>query len=393
VYAFSWYNVGAVPGPIEAGLHIDVAQFGIVLGAFLVGAGIFQLPAGLAAMRWGSRRVSLAALAVMGTFAIASGFAPNWYALIAFRFGVGAGAAMFFAPALGLVASYFPPGSRGPIIGLYNAGFSVGAAAGLVLGALLGAALGWGWALGLGGVALLIAAGTAGIVLPHVDTPMGPSTFSDLRRAARPVLRSRPVWALALALTGVWAAFFIVAQFFVAYASDVHPTWPLAVAVALPTVMILVEVVGGPIGGLLGERARDMRVPLAAAGITSAGAVLLIPFLPLDALVALFVLLGFLDGVVFAVLYLIPSYYSEIRGEGFALSLALLNGVQIFGGSALAVAFGFLAVDVGYTAAWWFAGGVGLLTLPFMVFVARARREGAQVPMPVPANDSFFRDK
>jgi predicted MFS family arabinose efflux permease len=354
-----------------------------------VGAALFQLPAGLAAVRWGSRRVSLAALAVMGTFAVASGFAPNWYALLAFRFGVGAGAAMFFAPALGLVASYFPAGSRGPVIGLYNAGFSVGAAAGLVLGALLGAVLGWGWALGLGGVGLVIAAGAAAAVLPHQDPPTESSTFSELLRRARPVLRSRPVWALAVAITGLWAAFFIVAQFFVAYATDVHPTWPLAVAVSLPTIAILVEVVGGPVGGLFAERARDMRLPLTVAGATCAAGIFLIPFLALAALVALFVLLGFLEGVVFAVLYLVPSYFPEIQGEGFALSLALVNGVQIFGGSAIAVAFGYIAVGAGYTVAWIFAGAVGLLTLPLVLLVPRTRG-AANVPVsPLAANDSL----
>jgi MFS transporter, ACDE family, multidrug resistance protein len=352
-----------------------------VLGSFLVGAAVFQIPAGFMALRWGSRRVSLAALAVMGVFALASGFSPNFYVLIALRFGVGAGAAMFFAPALGLVSSYFPAGARGPVIGLYNAGFSVGAAAGLFLGALLGAALGWGWALGLGGVALLLCAGAAAVILPDLEAPKGERTLSVLLAEARPVLRSRRVWALSLAIAGLWGVFFIVAQFFVAYSADVHPTWPLALAAGLPTLMILVEVVGGPLGGLIGERSPDMRIPLTIAGATSCAAVLLIPFLSLAALVPLFVLLGFLQGVVFAVLYLLPSYYAEVRGEGFALALALLNGIQIFAGSALAVAFGYIAADFGYTIAWTFAGVLGLLPLPLMLLVAPTGRSLSARPL------------
>jgi MFS transporter, DHA1 family, inner membrane transport protein len=325
----------------------------------------------------------------MGTFAVASGFAPNWYALLAFRFGVGAGAAMFFAPALGLVARYFPAGSRGPVIGLYNAGFSVGAAAGLFLGALIGSTLGWPWALGLGGVALWIAAGAAALVLPQLDPPKVERTWKGVVAAARPVLRSRPVWGLAVGIMGLWASFFIVAQFFVAYATDVHPGWPLALAVSLPTVLILVEVVGGPLGGLFGERSSDMRVPLVVAGVASAVAVALVPFLALPALVALFVLLGFLQGVVFAVLYLLPSYFPEVRGEGFALALALVNGVQILGGSAFAIAFGFIAADRGYTVAWVFAGAVGLVTLPFLALVTRTGGVARNGSRPLAANDSL----
>jgi MFS family permease len=362
-----------------------VAQFGIVLGAFLVGAGLFQIPAGLAALRWGSRRVSLAALLVMGTFALASGFSPNWYVLVACRFGVGAGAALFFAPALGLVAAYFPRGSRGPVIGIYNAGFSAGAAVGLFGGALLGAALGWGWALGVGGVALLLAAGAAAILLPGVDPPPTTRSLPDLLKAARPTLRSRPLWALSVAMIGVWASFFIVAQFFVAYAADVHPAWPLAVAVSLPTVMILVEIVGGPTGGWFAERSRDMRVPLTITGASCAAGLVLVPFLPLGALVPLFVLLGFGDGLVFAVMYLIPSYDPRMQGEGFSLALALLNGVQILAGSALAVLFGFIAADIGYTPAWALAGALALLPVPLMVFVLRT--SGAAAVPPRAAND------
>ena len=100
-------------------LGATTLDLGLVLGAFLAGAGIFQIPAGMAALRWGNRNVALASLALMGVFCLASAFSPNWIVLALLRFGAGAGAAFFFAPALGLVASYYPSGSarayRGPL--------------------------------------------------------------------------------------------------------------------------------------------------------------------------------------------------------------------------------------------------------------------------------------
>jgi MFS family permease len=377
VYAFNWYNVGAVLSLIGTGLDATTIELGIVLGAFLLGAAVFQLPAGLASLRWGSRRVCLTALVVMGAFSLASAFSPNWYVLAALRFGAGAGAAMFFAPALGLVAAYYPAGSRGPIIGLYNAGFSVGSAIGLIAGAVVGVALGWPWALAIGGIGLLIGAAAASWVLPHVSLPVAGRTLGELLRAARPVLRSTSLWALALALTGAWGAFYIVAQYFVAFASDVHPGWSLVLAAALPTVMIVVEIVGGPVGGLISERRRDMRYALLAFGVPSSLALLLIPFLPIAGLLAVFVFLGFADGVVFADLYLIPTYHSETAGEGLSLALALINCVQIFGGSVLAIAFGVIATVWGWTAAWVFAGLVGVGTLPLLLWVRGTREAGA----------------
>jgi predicted MFS family arabinose efflux permease len=362
---------------IGTGFGIDTAELGIVLGSFLVGAGLFQIPAGLAAMRWGNRRVSVIALGVMGVFALASGLAPDWYVLAALRFAAGAGAAFFFAPALGLVAAYYPAGSRGPIIGLYNAGFSAGSAAGLIMGALLGVAFGWQWALGVGGAGLLVAAVGAEALLPDTLAPTIRRTFSELMVTAAPVLRSRALWALALALTGLWAALFIAAQYFVKFAAVVHPGWSLALAASIPTIMILVEIAGGPVGGWLGERYRDMRYAFLLFGLPCVGAILLIPLLPLAGLFVIFGLLGFADGVIFAVLYLIPSYQPEARGEGLALALALINCIQIFAGSGLAIAFGFIAATYGFTDAWIFAGVVGLATLPFLFWVSGSRTPGS----------------
>ncbi len=108
VYAFNWYNIGALATLLEPAFGIGTAEFGIVLGMFLLGAGIFQVPAGFAAMRWGNRTTSLVALVVMGGFTLASAFSPNWIVLAGLRFGAGAGAALFFAPALGLVALVLP---------------------------------------------------------------------------------------------------------------------------------------------------------------------------------------------------------------------------------------------------------------------------------------------
>lgn len=379
VYAFSWYNVGAVLPLIGSGLGVGTAELGIVLGSFLIGAAVFQIPAGLASLRWGNRRVSLAALALMGAFGLASAFSPDWYVLAALRFGAGAGAAFFFAPALGLVAAYYPPGSRGPIIGLYNSGFSAGAAAGLFFGALLGAAFGWSWALGVGGIGLLLAGATAAALLPPAPEPNVRRTPSQIWAVAAPVLRSRPLWALALALTGLWATFYIVAQYFVDFASHAHEGWSLALAASLPTVMIIVEIVGGPVGGWLGERFRDMRLAFLLFGIPSAVAVLLVPFLPFAGLAVMFLFLGFADGIVFAVLYLIPSYQPTARGEGLALALGLINCIQIFGGAALAIAFAFIAASWGYTDAWIFAGLVGLATLPLLRWIP-----GGRSPQPTP---------
>jgi len=323
--------------------------------------------------------VSIAALGVMGVFGLASAFSPNWVVLAALRFGAGAGAAFFFAPALGLVASYYPAGTRGPIIGLYNSGFSLGSGIGLFTGALIGAEFGWAAALATGGIGLLVAGGVSPFILPKTEAAPPARGPRALWTASRPVLRSRALWALAVSFIGLWSAFYVAAQYFVQYAHSVHPGWSVAVAAGLPTLMIAFEVPAGPLGGWLAERRGDMRWILVVFGLFSGVAILLIPYTPLFGLVALFALLGVFDGIIWAVLYLLPTYLPETGGEGLSLALALLNAINIFGGSALAIAFAFVATYSSYTTAWVFAGALALIPLPLLLLV-RGHREGPGAP-------------
>ncbi|MGA8711348.1 MAG: MFS transporter [Thermoplasmata archaeon] len=386
VYAFNWYNVGAVLPLLGTGLSANTSQLGIVLGAFLVGAGVFQVPAGIIAMRWGYRTTSIFALVIMGSFSLTSAFSPDWILLAALRFGAGAGAAFFFAPALGLVSSYYPTGSRGPVIGIYNAGFSVGSGAGLFAGALIGSSFGWPWALAVGGIALLVVGAVGAVVLPPIPRSNARPDWRAAWKSGKPLLRSRNLWALALGLSGMWTAFYVAAQYFVQFASTVHHDWPIALAAGLPTAMIVTEIVGGPIGGWLAERRTDLRrMLLLWAGLTAVG-VLLIPFLPLAALWPLFVFLGFADGLIFAVMYLVPTYLPEGKDQNVALAIGLVNSIQLFLGSLFAILFGVIAGGPGYEIAWIFAAVLcaGFLPLLFLLNVPRSGAASLPVGDPAP---------
>jgi MFS family permease len=140
--------------------------------------------------------------------------------------------------------------------------------------------------------------------------------------------------------------------------------------------MILAEVFGGPIGGWFAERRADMRRILVLWGIAGAGGLALIPFVPALALWPLFVFLGFANGVLFAVLYLIPTYLPEGRGDNLALAIGFVNSVQLFIGSLFAVVFGVLVGVVGYTVGWLFAGALLVGFLPLLLFL-KAPRSGA----------------
>jgi MFS family permease len=387
VYAYNWYNVGAVLPLLGTSFHAGSGQLGIVLGAFLFGVAIFQVPAGLASARFGPRRVSLAGIALFGAAGVASAFAPSWPVLALLRAVGGIGAAFFFAPALSLVASYYKGSQRGPLIGLYNGGFSIGGAAGLLVGAELGLQQGWPAALGYGGLALLLITLIAWLVVPTQPDGPGRERGQSTWATGLAVLRSRSIWALSISVTGFWAAVFIVAQYLVDYAQAVHPAWGIPATALLAAVVVFIAFPGGPIGGWIAERGRDRRLLIGLSAAAGSAVVAIVPFASFLELWPILLAAGFFDGVTFAILYLIPTYLPETRGQGLALGVGVVNSLQVMLGSLIAVAFGFLAASEGYTVAWLFAGAISVALLPALYFVAPNRApprrpvsEGASVP-------------
>jgi MFS family permease len=371
-YAFSWYNIGAVLPLIGGRFGAGPDALGFVLGAFLAGAGIFQVPAGFAAIRWGNRNSSIFGLLLMGSAAVLSAFSPDLLLLATTRFIAGVGAAFFFAPGLSLISSYYPKGERGPAIGLYNGAFNVGAAAGLVAGALLGEAFGWSAALLVGGAAILLAGAGVALLIPPELPRDRPHSRSALWLAGRGVLRSRSVWALATGLIGFWAVVNVVGLYFVEFAQSARPAWGLGTAAAVAAAFVIISGIGGPMGGWLAERRGDRRVLVALFAALAAALVVTIPFLPLGPLIPLLLVLGIADGVVFAIQYLMPTYFPESSGDGAALAVGLINSVQVLVGSGLTILFGLVAESWGFTDAWLLSGLLGFGFLPLLLLIPRA---------------------
>lgn len=390
VYALNWYNIGAILPLVGAGLPASTSQLGLILGAYLVGVAAFQVPAGLAAGRWGARRVALGGLVAMGAFAALCALSPSWPWLALGRLATGAGAAFFFAPGLTLIAEYYPVEERAPIVGLYNGGFNAGAGIGIFSGALLGASIGWSATLAVGGLLLLGVAALAAAVLPRGQGRSRPPSGYSVARALGHVFRSRSLWAASLALAGLWAAIYIVAQNFVQYAGVAHAAWPTGAAALLAAVVVVAAAPGGIAGGWLAKIEPRHRALLAAFTGSAGVVVLSIAYLPLWAIGPLFAYLGFADGVAIATLYFVPSYMPETAGEHLALALGALNAIQVAIGGLLAIAFGYVAEIVGYPYAWAMTGAVTIALLPLLWLVDLGRgtspgRAPSTEPRPPPS--------
>ncbi|HTP53500.1 MAG TPA: MFS transporter [Thermoplasmata archaeon] len=349
-YAYNWFDIGPALTGIGASFHVGPAQFGLLAGAFLAGAGLLQVPAGLLGRRYGNRRIALSGAVILSVFGLASGLAPSFLSLLAFRVIAGAGAGLFFSPAISLVAGMYPEGGRGLAVGGFSSAFSAGAAAGVLVTALLLPRIGWQAALLVGGVELGVLCIAGILAIPaSVDRP--PASTPAAPTAPLAALRFRGVWAIGLAFVGMEGASFATGQFIVPYGEALRG-WSPTVAGLVGMMFVLPSVVGGPVGGPIADRRRDHRTQLAAAAGIGAFVLAWLPVAGLAGAIAIGAVFSFAYGFAYAVMYVVPHYWRNIPADQVPLAIGLFNAIQLAGGASVAYVFGRVVARTSYAVGW-----------------------------------------
>jgi MFS family permease len=164
----------------------SAAGFFVAAGAL---PGVVMAPIiGVAADRFGRRRVIVPCLLAFGVFGLASAFSQSYGMLLGLRLAQGLGAAGLVNLAVVLIGDYWTGLDRARLIGYNAAVLTVSIAVLPFVGGLLTEAGGWRWSFAPYAFALLTAA--AATRLPHDHA--GRSTGVTLRsqfRAAREVIR------------------------------------------------------------------------------------------------------------------------------------------------------------------------------------------------------------
>lgn len=369
LYAYNWLDVGPALPAIGATFDLSTLEWGFLISAFLVGAGILQVPAGLMARRWGTRKVSLAGALLLGASALACAVAPTFPVLLALRFGAGAGAGLFFSPAIALVASLHPEGARGVPVGVFSSAFSGGAGLGVFASALLVPAIGWREAIGVGGGVLLVLLWLAHRQIPldagaPVPAPLAPKP----PRRLPPALRSPAVWAIGFAFMGLEGASLSSGQYFVPYAQIVRG-WSPALAGAVGALFVFPSVFGGPVGGRLAEQRTNRRTQMIALTAAPGALLVAVPFAGVVEVATIAAVFSFAYGMVYAIMYILPPYLPGLTLEDAPLAIGLLNGLQLGGGAVIASVVGATVGSVGYTAAFELMGALTIATLVVLVGV------------------------
>jgi predicted MFS family arabinose efflux permease len=176
--------------PIQDELGVTDGQLGLISGLyFALFYCLLAIPVGWLADRSNRVRVLALACGLWSAATVACGLSSNYAQLAAARMSVGVGEAGGVPPSYAIISDYFPPGTRGTALGLFNLGPPLGQALGVAFGASIAAAYSWRSAflwLGLVGVvtALFVWSFVREPARGGLDAPVAAGTAAaDFRKA------------------------------------------------------------------------------------------------------------------------------------------------------------------------------------------------------------------
>ena len=216
VYAVNWFNIGSLFPFISKEFNQDVSYLGQLSGFFLLGIGLFQIPGGLFATKYGSRRSAILGILLSSIAVIISSLTTQIAVFVILRFIVGLGMAFFFSAGVTLITTYLGKRSEGTGIGLLNSFQAIGGIIGIFGWILVADVFGWRLSLILSGI-LGVVIGLMMIFLLPVETRSRTTISLSLLRK---ILFSRFLISLGIILTATQLAWGLTVSFFVFYLID-----------------------------------------------------------------------------------------------------------------------------------------------------------------------------
>ena len=363
IYTINWFNISPALFLIGTEFGVDLPSLGILTASFLAGAGIFQIPAGIASARWGPKNTSQLGMLLLSLSGIAEGLSPNFPVLIVSRFLLGVGAALFFAPAIGILTPLFKPEEEGLVLGLYNSCFNIGGGLGLFVWVLVIDTFNWHVGLIIGGALGLISVAIGQIVIPRDRVER------KARKPMRRAFRSRNIWIIAFGVLGLWGGIFTSSQFLEGYLNKTL-SFSAEIAGLLASLIMFASIFGGPVGGYLSDRFKQRKIFILLPGLLASIGIALFGASPANGLWFLIPAIGFLDAMVFSTMYASASQYPEVGHEYAPLGISIINSVQILGSFFIPIGFTFFAsVYNSFSAGWFFMGGLAVAMMLLILFL------------------------
>ena len=151
IYAINWFNISSISYLILIDFKEDISMLGLITSSFLIGIGIFQVPAGILAAKYNPKNIAFLGVMILSTASLLSGLSIDLSQIVILRFFVGVGMAFFFGPSVVLISTYLGKGSEGLGLGILNSSHSLGGIIGIFGWIAIAELVGWRTSLILSG--------------------------------------------------------------------------------------------------------------------------------------------------------------------------------------------------------------------------------------------------
>lgn len=355
LYSMNWYNVSPMLFDITSTYHVNASLSGLILSAFLMGTGLFQIPSGLVASRIGSKNTALTGMAIMSIAATTSLISNNFTVFLVTRFIVGLGSAFFFSSGIAVLNDIDEKNvSRN--IAAFNTAFAVGGGFGVVGFAYFLQFAPWQLLLAIGGFVTLILTILAFILI--TDLTVKRTTRGDFGKKIYKRITSKPLILLSMSLAGYWGLNFTFEEYLQPYATN------LGFSGTVSGFIGSLSLFAGLLGMLLFAFFATKKASIVLPGlVVFISAVIAFQFFGLPYYLFLTAILGgSISVIIFSLEY---AYVVKIESEKqfVALGISIVNALQIATGSTITFLFGYLFA-INPEESWIWLGIIALLFLP-----------------------------
>jgi len=255
-----WLMFGVLGIPIREEFGLTDVQLAWITAVAVLNGAIWRLPAGIAADRFGGKRVfvGMLALTAIPAYLVSQAQSYGWLLVCAFLVGF---AGNSFSVGIAWVSAWWPQSRQGMALGVFGAG-NVGASVTKFIGPALIAAVpaagflggvipgGWRFVPFLYMVLLVLMALAAWLFTPHRE--IKPSGGRSLASMLRP-LKTVRVWRFSLYYVVVFGAYVALAAWLPKYYVDVYGL-ELAQAALLTALFIFPASLLRPFGGIASDK-------------------------------------------------------------------------------------------------------------------------------------------
>ena len=395
-YSANWFNIASIFFLIALDLKQDISMLGLVTASFIIGVGVFQVPAGILAAKYGASKTAVFGILIASFCALLTGISNDILQIAILRFVVGMGMACFFGPSVIMISTYLGKRSEGLGIGLINSAHAIGGIIGIFGWVMLAQLFGWrtsliiGGALGLvTGLVLVISALIARPSIKTHDERIPIQNVADSLDVAtrspeagdgitllglRQTIFNRSLVILGLTLLSFQAGSSIILTFVVYYMVSSLKI-DLTLAGFIGSLNLIIALLFSPLFGRLYDRTKKAKNILIISGLAAATGVYGMSVPSLYVLIPSMIVSAVFLSAGFVIVYAEAKRTSNTQGLNLkyqTLAVSFVNGISLFGAFWIPILFSFSVDHIGFSNAWILGG---LIVLIFILPAFKFKQE------------------